>query len=346
MKKLIGAVVLVAVLGVLLLAFIRGQKERASEAERERPVKTASRVSVQNNEPVISIDTPTQQKSGITTAALQATTHQDQQPAYAQVLEMHDWGDARSAYLTAKGENIKAVSAAEESRMDFERAKMLQKGSGVSTESVQDAEVKARATQASAQPAEASLRVLERSMHERWGDTLASWLTEGSTELDQLLDHRAVLIQLSLPASTSLRAAPKNATIRAADGNLISATLVSATTRIDPRFQGSTLFYLAPTETGGLDPGLATAALLPNGESRAGVIVPKEAVVWWQGRAWIYIQRDAERFARRELTTDSPVPGGWFVAEGISPDQRVVIKGAQQLLSEEFRAQIDVGQEQ
>lgn len=73
--------------------------------------------------------------------------------------------------------------------------------------------------------------------------------------------------------------------------------------------------------------------------------MPKEAVVWWQGRAWIYMQRDAERFARRELPTDSPVPGGWFVADAISPDQRVVTKGAQQLLSEEFRAQIDVDEE-
>ncbi len=50
MKKVIGAVVLFVVIGAVLLAFIRGQKERASEAERERPVKAASRVSVQNNE--------------------------------------------------------------------------------------------------------------------------------------------------------------------------------------------------------------------------------------------------------------------------------------------------------
>ncbi len=105
----------------------------------------------------ISIDALTQQKTGINAVALQATTHQAQQPAYAQVLEMHDWGDARSAYLTVKGESIKAVASAEESRMDLDRAKLLQKGSGVSTESVQDAEVKARAAQASAQPAEASL---------------------------------------------------------------------------------------------------------------------------------------------------------------------------------------------
>lgn len=345
MKRLITAAVLLVVIGAIVFAFINGQKERASEAERERPVKAASRVSVQDNEPVISIDAATQLKSGIAADPLQSTTHQAEQPAYAQVLEMHDWGDARSAYLTAKGENIKAVNAATESRMDFERAKLLQKGSGVSTESVQDAEVKARAADAAAQPAQASLQVLESSMRERWGDTLARWLADGSPELQQLLDHRAVLIQLSLPASVDLRAAPPRATVRGADGHLVSATFVSTSARIDPRFQGSTLFYLAPTDAGALDPGLATTALLPTGEPRTGVIVPTDAVVWWQGRAWVYVQRDPTLFARRELATDSPVPGGWFIAQGISPDQRVVTKGAQQLLSEEFRAQIDVGDE-
>ncbi len=46
MKKVIGAVVLVLLIGAVLLAFIRGQKERVTEAERERPVKAASRISV------------------------------------------------------------------------------------------------------------------------------------------------------------------------------------------------------------------------------------------------------------------------------------------------------------
>ncbi len=80
MKKLIALAVFLVVIGAIVFAFIRGQKERASEAERERPVKAASRVSVQDNEPIISIDAATQQKSGITAVALPSTMHQSQQP--------------------------------------------------------------------------------------------------------------------------------------------------------------------------------------------------------------------------------------------------------------------------
>ena len=73
--------------------------------------------------------------------------------------------------------------------------------------------------------------------------------------------------------------------------------------------------------------------------------VPADAVVWWQGRAWVYVQIDPQRFARREIPADAPVPGGWFLSKGIDAGDRVVNRGAQQLLSEEFRSQIEVGEE-
>ena len=43
--------------------------------------------------------------------------------------------------------------------------------------------------------------------------------------------------------------------------------------------------------------------------------MPLPAIVWWQGRAWAYAQTDAEHFIRREVSTSSPVEGGYFVAD-------------------------------
>jgi len=37
-----------------------------------------------------------------------------------------------------------------------------------------------------------------------------------------------------------------------------------------------------------------------------------------------------------------PVSGGWFATRGFAPGDRVVTSGSQQLLSEEFRSQIQV----
>jgi len=36
---------------------------------------------------------------------------------------------------------------------------------------------------------------------------------------------------------------------------------------------------------------------------------------------------------------------GWFIHKGLSPEDWIVVSGAQLLLSEEFRAQVQVGEE-
>jgi hypothetical protein len=45
------------------------------------------------------------------------------------------------------------------------------------------------------------------------------------------------------------------------------------------------------------------------------------------------------------VATEHPVPGGWRVDHGLNAGDRVVTVGAGQLLSEEFRARIVVGEE-
>jgi hypothetical protein len=60
--------------------------------------------------------------------------------------------------------------------------------------------------------------------------------------------------------------------------------------------------------------------------------VPRDAIVSFQGRSWVYVQRDATHFSRREVA-------GPFVTN-IAPGTRVVTTGAQELLSEEMRAQL------
>jgi hypothetical protein len=71
-------------------------------------------------------------------------------------------------------------------------------------------------------------------------------------------------------------------------------------------------------------------------------------VVWWSGRAWVYLRLDEDSFTRREIPTDMPTQdGSGFVvpvkALGDGDPPQIVVKAAQLLLSEEFRAQIQVG---
>jgi hypothetical protein len=73
--------------------------------------------------------------------------------------------------------------------------------------------------------------------------------------------------------------------------------------------------------------------------------VPDAAVVQWDGLAWAYRRRGAGRYERVAVPTDRPVAGGWIAVRGLSPGDTVVTTGAQELISEEFRARVSVGDE-
>ena len=58
--------------------------------------------------------------------------------------------------------------------------------------------------------------------------------------------------------------------------------------------------------------------------------IPDSAVVHLQGKEWVYLKKDTERFVRKEISPTTPLKAGDFL----------VVTGAQLILSEEFRAQI------
>jgi hypothetical protein len=68
--------------------------------------------------------------------------------------------------------------------------------------------------------------------------------------------------------------------------------------------------------------------------------VPESAVVWLQGKAWVYLRTGPETFVRREVTPDLAGPDGGYIVSGLAADTQVAVRGAQMLLSEEFRAQV------
>jgi len=83
-----------------------------------------------------------------------------------------------------------------------------------------------------------------------------------------------------------------------------------------------------------------TAYLTLPGEGQAGVTLPRNAIVRFNGTTWVYRQISEDSFERIEVTLNSPLDNGWFVHEGLKPADKVVATGAQQLLSDELKEQL------
>lgn len=334
----------VAIAALLVSGFLEGRREGATERERERPVKAPSRVSVEAGEVVVTIDPQTLARSGIEVAALRATTRRRSIPAYGTVLGVGTLAAAQTSYASARAEAEKARVSLEASRREFERVKALHKaGQNLSTKALEAAEAAFRADEASFGSAEADLAARVATLEQDWGSTIATWLLRGSPSLKALLARQDVLIQITLPPDQTVARAPETVLVHGGAGAAVEARFASAASRTDPRVQGLTFYYLAPAAIQ-LLPGMSAVADLPIGEEITGLIVPRPAVVWFQGSAWVYLQTAQAQFSRRMIATDTRADGGFLVRD-LPRGASAVVGGAELLLSEEARAQIQVGEE-
>ena len=242
----------------------------------------------------MSLDQSTISRSGIKVEALATTKRRTQTRAYGTAVDLQPLIDLRVS-LT------KARAAASESQRDFVRQQSLYAaGQGVSKEAVQEAEVVARAD-------EAAVQSFTSQAHQQWGDVIAEWISTGAPELETLFQVQNVLLLVSLPSDISTAESPELALIETSPGKMTSARFVSRALRTDPRLQGQSFFYTAAAKDSGLLPGMNVNILMPLGPESAGVVVPGAAAVWWQGKAWVYVESRPNEFTRCEIATDFPV---------------------------------------
>jgi multidrug efflux system membrane fusion protein len=121
---------------------------------------------------------------------------------------------------------------------------------------------------------------------------------------------------------------------------------VSLASTVDPRTLGEGyLFRVAGLGTM-LRPGAAVTAYLQiPGKPTSGVLIPQSAVVRSGGKTWVYRQIADDKFTRQELNLERSSSRGWLVMRGVSAGDRIVTVGAQMLLSEEQKSQIQILEE-
>jgi hypothetical protein len=315
------------------------------EANRGHTVKAPQRVVTKNGATVITIDDETQQRSGIKTDTLVTGAHQKEIRAYGMVLDVARLTELSNNYNRAQAELQTARAKLSMSRATFDRAsKLYTQSKAISEAQMQSAEAAFVTDQASLATAQAQVRSLTASAYQDWGSVLGKSLVDQSEAVVRLIERQEFLLQITLPPGVVLAVAPATAAVESGKSTRTKITFVSPATHIDPKIQGVTLFYAAHAESG-LLPGRNVLAFLPTGRIIYGVAVPASSVVWWQDRAWVYQRTGPDKFERVEIATDMPAPGGGYIVAGMAPDVEIVSSGAQLLLSEEFRSQIQVDED-
>jgi hypothetical protein len=314
--------------------------EHAEHAEERRtPERSAQPVS-EAKEAAVTLSESAIRTGGIVAKPLQPISHRQETDALGVVLPIQELNDLRNNHAAAMTQVEAMLAALNVSRKEYDRLRALYADDhNVSEKTVQIAEATWHSDEARLKASQAALRTIEQNAQQQWGSILAQSVVNDSSLFKRLATQQDALIQMTLPSGNKISPFSQTIRLQLPDGNFAQASLISPSPRVDLRFQGKSFFYSAPAQKTGLVPGMNIPVYLPTGPQEQGVLIPSTAVVWWQGKAWIYVQEDKGRYVRTEISTTSPMTDGWFAANNELSGRPVVVIGTQLLLSAEFRPQ-------
>ena len=299
-----------------------------------------SSVSIIDGQVAVRIDQETQVQANIQTTRLETSEHNNEIHAYTRVLDIQPLLDWWSRYRAIQTEREIAGTSVQISRQEFERLKLLRsEASNISERQLQQARLQWMNDQSSLDTTRDKLKDISIQLIQGWGNELADKLMNDEAFAKKLFERTSVLLLVILEGNTDLPDNTGTILINERDSDRKQAQeayYVSLASFPDNQIHGRT--YLFHTPTSSLRTGVYLDAWIPAGnETTTGIYIPPEAVIWYADRPWVYIKSGDETFLRRDLDEYTITRSGWFVQQGFEDGELIVLRGAQMLLSEEFR---------
>ena len=262
---------------------------------------------------------------------------------------------------TAQSELSASTASVVAARSAYERTKLLNADNkNVSDRALEDAAARLAAEESRLKAATGTVRLLQQSLDsagptgnkpltvERGGDVVEILARPGEAvepgtpilrvaKLDRLFARVDVPVGEHVPPTVSVA---RIVAVGYEDAPVLADRIALAATT-DPAAQGQSFVFRLRDTRLGLRPGLAvTARIAVPGARRQGIVIPSAAIVRLAGKSYVYVQTAANEFVRKEVTLDQPTDDGYLSTRTVGAGERVVVQGAQLLLSEEFKSQI------
>lgn len=336
LKKLIHLVITLGVLaglGYILWIGVRKQQEKPAAAE-EAAAGDAAKPEVEEKpeEFTVMLDKDKATALAIEKDQPQKMELQARRMAFGSVIDP-------SPLVALDGDLASAEAALTASKAENERTRALAATNDASKKTLDASEAQFLADKI-------KLDSLIRGAQLQWGAVFTSDAAKRRAFIDELVNGTAALIRVDVMPGDALTELPKSARIlvMGSEGKPISTSDIIPATNADPKTQSQGFILRVDKPPFALRPGMALTAWMELPEKpRPGYAIPRSAVLRHDGRTWIYVQEDEEKYVRRPVTLDTPLGAdeGWFITEGggLTADDVIVVTGASSLLSEELKAQ-------
>ena len=274
--------------------------------------------------------------------------------------------DLSSRLAQARGAIEASSASLEASRAALKRSQILNaERKNVSDRALQEAEAKVRNDEAMRRAASEQVNLIEKAL--AGGPNAAATVpsplvaTQGGEVIDVLANpgesiaagqavlrvarYDQVIVRVNMLPGDFVDEdfSTARVSVLGLEDNILPAERIAFVPSKDQTGTRSLLLRIFPGALN-LRPGQAVMALLPKrGGASDGVVIARSAVVRHEGQAWVYVQTSGNQFLRRPVILERPVENGWFTAStfGTSENDRLVVTGAQALLSEELKSWVE-----
>lgn len=336
LKWLVSPLILVAAALVIAVIITYVEHPGTVQAQKEADA-TQTSASEHGGHAGVSLDLRTQKREDIRVARLTQVPMQAELSATAVVLSVSDLATTRNSYVAAARTQLERDQAhLSVQRSKYQRVKQLyEENQNMSLKAMQDAETAYRDSEAQLATDKQNSGLQLDVVRQTWGDAVTDWIARNAPILESILQQRDFLVQVVFPPG-QVATPPGTLSLHLPSGRIVAARFVSSFPRVNAQIQGINYLYLVSSRPG-LAVGMNLAVSVPVGPSLLGTVIPQDAVVWSQGNAWVYEQTSPTTFTRRVVPISNPIPSGYFVSHyTLAPDAKIVISGAQALLSQEM----------
>jgi predicted pyridoxine 5'-phosphate oxidase superfamily flavin-nucleotide-binding protein len=196
-------------------------------------------------------------------------------------------------------------------------------GASASLKNLESAEAEQAHARAQAQAASARVAL-------RWAPVASMAAADRQKLIESASSGRSALVRVDLPGRHSIGRMPEAATLDV-DGIAVGARVLGALAEASGA-QSASLLVSVDRPPLGLAAGARVAVSLA-GIARDGYLVPRGALIYEEGGAFVYHALDAKpgddktQYARKKVTLLMPSGDGWLV-DGLDDDDRIVVHGS------------------
>lgn len=308
---------------------------------------TQSLIKSANGINYITLSPEIQSNSGIKTQPVQISDYIKNLTNYATVLSIDLLIEQKNRFNEIKNQISLLSNELERDKKNYERFKALNDDNkNVSDKALQEMKVNFENTKIKLQTTQELITGIKQNIRAQWGEIILSMIDAGARKelFEFLVQGKARIIKVTLPENADNQP-PKSISLALIDNlnEKFLASYLAESPTLDKSIKGKTYFYIVYSNQLRIDSKVIANQVQNKLSSESGkyLAIPKEAVIWNSGQAWVYVQSSENKFFRKSIETTTESSNGWIVKENqIKENDIIVINGAQLLLSEEFKYQI------